>query len=116
MKGSVRNPMVTWLLCLFTCGLYPLFWMYTTLDELKGYLDKSDEEVNRNKEISIAVLCGVYAIVVLLKIGKLIFEAQQKAGIPDAKDQSVIYLLLCMFACGFGYFKVQSDLNAIWEA
>ena len=116
MKGSVRNPIVTWILCLFTCGLYTLFWMYTTSNELKGYLEKSDEELNPTKDLIISIICGPYAILVLLNIGKNIYEAQVKAGIPNAKDQSVIYLLLCMFACGFGYFKVQSDLNAIWEA
>ena len=38
-----------------------------------------------------------------------------RAGIPNPEDQGVKFLLF-MFLCGFGYVKMQEELNRIWEA
>ena len=115
MKGEVRNPIVSWAICNFTCGFGLLYMLYTHLNELKEYLGKSDEELNPTKELIISLVCGFYVFFVIIKIGKLIQEAQIKAGIADAEDQGVMMLLFC-FLCGFGYYKMQDELNKAWEA
>jgi len=42
MKGAVRNPTTVWLLALFTCGLYGVYFLYLANTELKNYLGKED--------------------------------------------------------------------------
>lgn len=113
MKGEVRNPMTTWILVIATCGLYGLYWWYTAATELKNYLGR--EDINPIMDVGICFVCGLYALYLPIKYGKIIQEAQQRAGIADAEDQGVMFLLF-MFLCSFGYSKMQEELNKIWEA
>ena len=117
MKGSVKNPVVCWILSIVTLGVYGLVHMYSINAELRTYLEKSDEEVNPTKELVISLICFLYYYVWVFKTGKLIYEAQLKAGIADAKDTSIIHVILHFPCClQFGVFKLQSDLNKAWEA
>lgn len=112
MKGEVRNPTTVWILSLVTCGFYGLYWWYTVATELKNYLGK--EEINPMMDIIICLVCSFYALYLPIKYGKYIFEAQQRAGVPNAQDQGMSFLLM-MFLCGYGYAKVQTELNKVWE-
>jgi len=106
--------MTTWLLALFTCGLYSLYWWYTMATELKNYLGR--EEINPVMDVVLAwVTCGLYGLYLPIKYGKLIQEAQQRAGMANAEDQGVMFLLF-MFLCRFGVSKMQEELNKVWEA
>ncbi len=113
MKGEVRNPMTVWILCLVTCGLYAYYWWYLVGTELRNYLGR--EEINPVLDIVISLLCGVYALYLPIKYGKYIQEAQQRAGDANAQDQGMMFLLF-MLLCGYGYAKVQEEMNRIWES
>jgi hypothetical protein len=113
MKGEVRNPTTVWLLALVTCGLYGLYWYYTMGNELKNYLGK--EDLNPVMDIVIGLVCGLYMLYMPIKYGKIIQEAQMRAGVPNPEDQGVKFLLF-MFLCSYGYAKMQEELNRIWEA
>lgn len=112
MKGEVRNPTTVWLLALVTCGLYGLYWYYTMGNELKNYLQ--DQELNPVMDIVIGLVCGLYMLYLPIKYGKLIQQAQVRAGMTNAEDQGVKFLLF-MFLCSFGYSKMQEELNKIWQ-
>lgn len=112
MKGEVRNPTTVWILCLVTCGLYPLYFWYTVSNELKNYLGK--EEINPMMDIIICLVCPFYGYYLPIKYGKYIQEAQQRAGIANAEDQGMTFLIW-MFICGLGIRKVQEELNKVWE-
>ena len=113
MKGEVRNPTTVWLLSVVTCGLYGLYWYYTMMNELKNYLQK--EEINPMMDIIISLVCSLYALYLPIKYGKYIQEAQMRAGLPNPEDQGVRFLLF-MFLCGYGYAKMQEELNKAWES
>lgn len=113
MKGEVRNPTTVWLLCLATCGLYGLYWWYTVGNELKNYLGK--EDLNPTMDIIIGLVCFLYIYYLPIKYGKLIQEAQQRSGDPNAEDQGVMFLVF-LFLCQYGYAKMQEELNKVWEA
>ncbi len=113
MKGEVRNPTTVWLLSLVTCNLYALYWYFTMGNELKNYLGK--EDLNPTMDIVITLVCGLYGYYLPIKYGKIIQEAQMRAGIPNPEDQGVKFLLF-MFLCGYGVAKMQEELNKIWEA
>jgi len=114
MKGEVRNPTTVWILSLVTCGLYGLYWFYLIGNELKNYLGK--EDLNPTTDIIITLVCSVYALYLPIKYGKLVFEAQQRAGIPDATDQGIKFLLMNFLCLGLGYMMLQKELNRVWEA
>ncbi len=113
MRGEVRNPMQVWLLIFLTCGIYGYFWWYTIGEELKRFLGR--EDINPAMDVIISLLCGFYLWYLPIKYGKLIQEAQQRAGHPQAEDQGVMFLVL-MLLCGYGYVKMQEELNKIWES
>ncbi len=112
MKGEVRNPMTVWLLGIATCGLYFYYWWFLMGNELKNNLGK--EDLNPVLDIVFMLVCGFYGLYMPIKYGKLIQEAQQRAGNPNAEDQGVMFLLL-MLLCGYGYVKMHEELNKIWE-
>jgi len=113
MKGEIREPMTVWLLSLVTCGLYGIYWWYTMMTELKNYLGK--EEINPTMDVVIMLFCGLYGLYLPIKYGAYIQEAQQRAGMANAEDQGVMFLLFG-FLCGFHYVKMQEELNKIWQA
>ncbi len=83
MKGEVRAPMTVWLLSMFTCGLYGLYFTYKASEELKNYLGK--EDVNPVMITAISYFtCMFWGP---FQIGKLIMEAQQRAGVPNPRGQ-----------------------------
>jgi hypothetical protein len=114
MKGEVRNPMTVFILSIATCGMYGLYWLYTVGNELKAYLGK--EDLNPMMDIIISLVCSLYVLYLPIKYGKLIFEAQQKAGVPNAQDVGVKALIFNWLLCGFGYKLLQEELNKVWEA
>ena len=113
MKGEVRNPMTVWLLTIGTCGMYGLYWWYLIGNELKNYLGK--EDLNPTMDIILCFVCAFYQYYLPIKYGPLIQEAQQRAGIANAEDKGMNYLIF-MFLCGMGIKNMQEDINKVWEA
>lgn len=113
MKGEVRNPTTVWLLFLFTCGIYPIYFFYLVGNELKNYLGK--EDLNPTMDIIILLMCPFYMYYLPIKYGKLIQEAQQRAGMANAEDQGMSFLMM-MFVCYMGSKNMQEELNKIWES
>ena len=112
MKGEVRNPTTTWILCIL-CGFYLIYWWYLVGDELKNYLGK--EDLNPKMDIIFSLLCFAYVFYLPIKYGKLIQEAQQRAGIANAEDKGMSFLVW-IFVCGMGYKNIQEELNKVWES
>jgi hypothetical protein len=115
-KGQVRNP-VTVTLISFVCGFYMLYWFYfQVLPELKAYLGKSDQELNPTKDLILGmVTCGIWYILTILKTGKLIQEAQQRAGRPNPEDKSTLFLIVAFVFAPALPFLMQAELNKIWD-
>lgn len=113
MKGTVRNPLMAWLLIFipFIGGFWALFNYWTWLNELKAYLE--DEEINPVMDVVLALVCFLYALYLPIKLGGLIQRAQVKAGHADAQDQGIMFLVFCLL-CGFGFYKMQDELNKAW--
>jgi len=112
MKGEVRNPTTTWILCLL-CLPYQLYFWYLVGNELKNYLGK--EDLNPTMDVIIAWVCCFYIFYLPIKYGPLIQEAQQRAGIANAEDQGMNFLIW-MFLLSLGYKNIQTELNKIWES
>lgn len=107
-----RNIVTCILLSIVTCGIYGLYWFITLTDDASRAND--DPSFTGVKAFLLTlVTCGIYNIYWNYKIGKEMFEANQKRGIQTS-DNSILYLVLGLF--GFGivtYCLVQNELNVI---
>lgn len=107
-----RNIVVCILLSIVTCGIYGIYWFITLTDDASRAND--DPSFTGVKAFLFTIItCGIYSIYWNYKIGKEMYEANQKKGIQTS-DNSVLYLILGLF--GFGivtYCLVQNELNTI---
>lgn len=107
-----RNIVVCILLSIVTCGIYGIYWFITLTDDASRAND--DPNFTGVKAFLFTIItCGIYSIYWNYKIGKEMYEANQKKGIQTS-DNSVLYLILGLF--GFGivtYCLVQNELNTI---
>ena len=107
-----RNIVTCILLSIVTCGIYGIYWFITLTDDASRAND--DPTFTGVKAFLLTlVTCGIYSIYWNYKIGKEMYEANQKRGIQTS-DNSVLYLVLGIF--GFGivtYCLVQNELNVI---
>lgn len=107
-----RNIVVAILLSIVTCGIYGIYWFITLTDDAS----RANEDPNFSgvKAFLFTIItCGIYGIYWNYKIGKEMYEANQKYGIT-ASDNSILYLILSIF--GFSiitYCLVQNELNTI---
>ena len=107
-----RNIVTCILLSIVTCGIYGIYWFITLTDDASRAND--DPSFTGVKAFLLTlVTCGIYNIYWNYKIGKEMYEANQKRGIQTS-DNSILYLVLGLF--GFGivtYCLVQNELNTI---
>lgn len=107
-----RNIIVSILLSLITCGIYGIYWFITLTDDVSRAND--DPSFTGVKAFIFTIItCGIYGIYWNYKIGKEMYEANQKRGI-NAGDNSTLYLILSIFGLSIvTYCLVQNELNTI---
>ncbi|MEI7884059.1 MAG: DUF4234 domain-containing protein [Clostridia bacterium] len=111
-KGRVREPLQVLLLSIITCGIYFLYWLYITADEIRVYLQ--DESINPGMELLLSIICFPYVIYWFYKFGKLAGTAQAKAG-EMVDDNSTLFILLAIFGLTIvGAMIMQGQLNKVW--
>jgi len=119
--GTPRDPALTLVLILLTCGIYYLYFIYVVSEETQEFLDERD--TSPAVEVLLSVLtCGIYNVYWDYKIGKRVAEMCGRVGLP-ATDNSVLYLILDMVGVGgFGGLGLinpilqQDSLNRVWKA
>ena len=115
-KGEIMNPVTVTILSVVTCGGYYLYWMFfKVLPQLKAYLGKSDEEINPMKELIMGIVCFVISILLTMKLGKWIQEAQQRSGRANAEDKGTLFLIASLVFYPAAPFLIQTELNKIWD-
>ncbi len=117
MKGTTRGIVQVILLSLVTCGIYNLYWIAVTHDEVNAYIGEEDMSGAMVVLLSI-ITCGIYGFVWYYQIGKKLQILQSRvSGGLQATDDSVVYLLLAIF--GFGIVAtgiIQNNLNRAWQS
>lgn len=111
-----KNIATSIILTLITCGIYGIIWFIDITDDAS----KVSEDVNATSGgiafILTIVTCGIYSFFWAYQMGKRVYAAKLKKGLP-ASDNSVLYLVLCLFGLGIvNYCLLQNDLNDIAEA
>jgi cytochrome bd-type quinol oxidase subunit 2 len=112
-----RNAVVVVLLCLVTCGIYFLYWVYKTSDELRQAL--SEESINPALDLLLTmVTCYIWAIYVHHR------NSQHAHRILAARDpwhidQTQTILILCIAQLVVGVtgliatYLLQEELNRV---
>lgn len=107
-----RNVGLSILYTVLTCGIYGIFWFIKLTDEANALSGEMGTTGGMAFLLGL-VTCGLYTIYWNYKMGKTIYKAQERAGMP-ATDNSILYLILAIF--GFqiiSYAIIQSDINAL---
>ena len=112
IPGSERvvNPTTVLLLGLFTCGIYPLYWMWLRVKEMNEYLGK--QQVNP-MFVFPGCLCYPLVLYAAWLYVNGIPEMQKKAGL-EAKDEKVLHAVLLILVMPVGMYIIQQKLNEIW--
>ena len=119
MKGVTRSVAGLIIFSILTCGIYHLYWLYVTNNEVNEYLCEEDTSGGMVLIFSI-ITCGIYTIYWYYKMGKKLQAVQCRAFSKvnsNSNDDSILYLLLAIF--GFAIVSsaiIQSNLNKVWES
>lgn len=119
--GKPRDPALTLVFILLTCGIYYLYFIYVVSQETQDFLEERDLSPGLEVLLSI-VTCGLWNIYWDYKMGKRIAEMCLHAGLP-VTDNAVLYLILDLVGIG-GFASIgllnpilqQDSLNRIWKA
>lgn len=107
-----RNIVTAILLSIITCGIYGIYWFITLTDDASRAAENT-EFTGVKALIFTLITCGIYGIYWNYKIGKVMYEANQKRGI-NASDNSTLYLILSIFGLSIvTYCLVQNELNTL---
>ena len=107
-----RNIVVCIVLSIITCGIYGIYWFITLTDD-SARANNDPDFTGVKAFIFTLITCGIYSIYWNYKIGKELYEANQKHGI-NASDNSVLYLILSIFGLSIiTYCLAQNELNVI---
>ncbi len=118
--GRPRSVVSVLLLSLLTCGLYYIYWVYTTSRDIQAYLREPD--IPPVVELLLTFFtAGLYLFYWDWKTAQQIARMQAGLGLP-VRDNSLLFLVFDVLGAGpiYGLGIVvpliqQNDLNGIWE-
>lgn len=111
-----KNLVMNIILSLVTCGLYGLYWFVTLTEDAKEFSKDEQMQSGGLALVLTIVTCGIYGFYWAYKMGKMIEQGQKNYGL-NAKDNSILYIVLQLFGLGIvGYCLMQNDLNEITRA
>ena len=119
MRGTTRSVAGLIIFTFLTCGLYHLYWIYVTTNEVNQYLCEDDTSGGMVLVFSF-ITCGIYTLYWYYNMGKKLQAVQCRAFAKvytNANDDSILYLLLSIF--GFAIVSsaiIQSNLNNVWRS
>ncbi len=113
--GESRDPIMTIVLAIVTCGIYMYFWIYQTSTEIKNALG-GREDINPTLDVVLSIFtCGLYIIYLAYRYPQLINELQDRAGQPR-NDISTISIILAVVGLWIvSLFMIQTELNKVWD-
>lgn len=119
--GTKRDPALTLVFILLTCGIYYLYFIYKASSEVGDFTGDYDYPPGVEVALSL-VTCGLWNIYWDYRMGKKVARMSAEVGLP-ATDNSTLYLILDLLGAG-GFASLglinpvlqQDGLNRIWDA
>ena len=109
--GSLRSPIVVFLLWLVTLGIYGWVYYFKTHKEMKEY---SGEGIGGGIALLLAIVIGiVMPFLTASEVGKLYAREGQEKPVSGITG---LWILLPLIGFIVWIFKVQGALNRFWES
>ncbi|WMM25212.1 DUF4234 domain-containing protein [Tissierella sp. MB52-C2] len=107
-----RNIGLAIIFTILTCGLYGIYWFISITDEASNL--SGDNSMSGGMAFLLTVVtCGIYFFFWSYKIGKIMCQAQDRAGMMP-NDNSILYLILAFLQLSIvSCCIIQSDINNI---
>lgn len=100
---------------IITCGIYGIIWFINLTDDAARVSDDNNATSGGTAFLFSLITCGIYTFYWAYQMGKRIYNAKIKAGLP-ASDNSVVYIILNFLGLGIvNYCLMQNDLNELAE-
>lgn len=108
-----KNVVVCLLLSIVTCGIYGIIWFINLTDDVK--MASGDDSFSGIRDFLLTlVTCGLYGWYWAYKMGKAVNNIKTKNGQESAEDNSILYLIFCIFGFNIVNFcLIQSELNKL---
>ena len=118
MAITKRNPALSVVLTIITCGLYQWYWIYKISDDL-NQLEGSSGSAAMDLIVNI-LTCDVFLIFCVYKWGKQINYTKKSYGMETDADQStlftILFMVLAVFGLGFiSMCFIQTNINEILD-
>ncbi|MCE9501907.1 MAG: DUF4234 domain-containing protein [Leptospira sp.] len=112
MVGQARNPIVTILLMIVTCGIYYYIWIYKLSEEAKANL--GDANINPGMDIILTIVtCGIYGFIWMYRQGDILKRLYEKKGLP-ATDEGTMFLILGIVFSPAAVYIIQDKMNKLY--
>jgi hypothetical protein len=107
-----RNIGLAIIFTILTCGLYGIYWFISITDEASSL--SGDNSMSGGMAFLLTIVtCGIYFFFWSYKIGKIMCQAQERAGMMP-NDNSILYLILAFLQLSIvSCCIIQSDINNI---
>ena len=114
-----RSVAAVILLSIVTCGIYTLYWLCVTTDEIERELGSRSDGACRSGGVAVLLsllTCGIYEFYWYYKEAIRIETLFKDKGMRPA-NESWLYLVLCVFGLGIVSMAImQDDLNRYIDA
>ncbi len=109
-KGQVRNGTQVLLYSFLSCGIYQVIWFISICGEMSAFL-KRDEPSWLKVLLFSTLTCNIYGLYwFAVKLGALIAEVQQRAGVQNPQNLGWMYLIPY-----YNIILIQEELNKAWQ-
>ena len=116
-KFQKKSLLTISLLSLVTCGIYMLYWIYTTSKDVNSYMEEEYFNPSLSAVLSLAT-CGLFTVYWFYKYGTIVFNDMSKKANLESYGESALVLAILLFV-PFGYIysivALQSKLNIIYD-
>lgn len=110
-RGEVRDPIMVLVLCLFTCGIYNIIWLFKTGEEINQA--SGVQQFNMVKEILLTIVtCGLWGLWFQWRFAEAVVKLQRDWGVKPAMDAPILFLMAFISLMPF---FVQQGLNDTWQ-
>lgn len=112
MYVKERSPVAVILFSILTCGIYGLYWIYATSQDLQS-LDNNHDSTSPGLELVLCIItCGLYTFFWYYKYAKVIYGLQLQKNIQPADDNGILYIILAVFGLSIISVAImQSSIN-----
>lgn len=110
-----KNIVTCVILSFVTLGIYLLFWIASITNDVKA-LSKDTEMPSGGMVVLLSIItCGIYGFYWAYKMGQLIYKAQKDKNMEEAKDNSILYLILEIVFSIVNPILMQNEINKMAE-